>query len=123
MDANEYIEQTQTVSIQEQNTTSETRTNDLASVKEYAEDIIASAAKTMFGSVYMSGIQNLEQVSVGNSIISEDVLLYRLEYWIKEGIEHPDRADSEDTVLEEVYFALLYDKTVETWTRLGVLFR
>ena len=123
MDANEYIEQTQTVSIQEQNTTSETRTNDLASVKEYAEDIIASAAKTMFGSVYMSGIQNLEQVSVGNSIISEDVLLYRLEYWIKEGIEHPDRADSEDTVLEEVYFALLYDRTVETWTRLGVLLR
>lgn len=113
----------QTSSLQKQNAVLETVTDDFVLVMEYANDITVSAAEAMFGSVGSSGIQTLEQISPGTVGLTEDILLYRLEYWITEGINSLEKTNPADIILGEVYFAMLYDRTVETWTRLGVLLR
>lgn len=92
-------------------------------VEEYQSDIRIQAAKSIFGAetVYASGIDKLEKISTGTVGLSEEILLYRLEYWITKGINGLVGTPPEDIRRETVYFAMFHDWTSDTWTRLGEL--
>jgi len=94
-----------------------------APVSDYENDIIEQAAESIFGAVtvYASGIDKLEKIPTATVGISEEILLYRLDYWITKGINGLEGTPPEDIYRETVYFAMFNDWTSDTWTRLGEL--
>ncbi len=92
-------------------------------VNDYQNDIIEQAAESIFGAVtvYASGIDKLEKIPTATVGISEEVLLYRLDYWITKGINGLTGTPPEDIYRESVYFAMFHDWTSDTWTRLGTI--
>lgn len=92
-------------------------------VSDYENDIIEQTAESIFGSVtvYASGVNKLEQVPTATVGISEEILLYRLDYWITKGINGLEGTPPEDIYRESVYFAMFNDWTSDTWVRLGTI--
>ncbi len=92
-------------------------------VEDYQNDIIEHAAESIFGAVtvYASGIDKLDQVPTGTVGLSEEILLYRLDYWITKGINGLTGTPPEDIYRETVYFAMFNDWTSDTWVRLGTI--
>ncbi len=92
-------------------------------VNNYQSDIIEQAAESIFGAVtvYASGIDKLEKIPTATVGISEEILLYRLDYWITKGINGLAGTPPENIYRETVYFAMFHDWTSDTWTRLGTI--
>lgn len=94
-----------------------------APVSDYENDIIEQAAESIFGTVtvYASGIDKLEKIPTATVGISDEILLYRLDYWITKGINGLVGTPPEDIYRETVYFAMFNDWTSDTWVRLGTI--